>query len=68
MPRVKTTRTVRFALWALRIYLLILLSLIALKFARVFSKAGQPDAGAPVTAAGAGTATLTNGAGAQSRQ
>jgi hypothetical protein len=28
---------VRTALWALRIYLLILLSLIGLKFARVFS-------------------------------
>lgn len=28
---------VRFALWALRIYLLVLLSLIGLKFARVFS-------------------------------
>jgi hypothetical protein len=37
MPRIKTTRTVRFALWALRIYLLILLMLIAIKFARVFS-------------------------------
>ena len=31
------TRTVRFALWALRIYLLILLTLIAIKFIRVFS-------------------------------
>jgi hypothetical protein len=37
MPRIKTTPTVRVALWALRIYLLILLSLIGLKFARVFS-------------------------------
>ncbi len=36
MPRIKTTPMVRFALWALRIYLLILLSLIGLKFARVF--------------------------------
>jgi hypothetical protein len=34
MPRIKTTRTARIALWALRIYLLILLSLIGLKFAR----------------------------------
>jgi hypothetical protein len=53
MPRIKTTRTVRFALWALRIYLLILLSLIALKFARVFSTAPKPDgatAGAPLLA------------------
>lgn len=32
MPRIKTTRTTRVALWALRIYLLILLGLIALKF------------------------------------
>jgi hypothetical protein len=37
MPRIKTTPMFRVALWALRIYLLILLSLIGLKFARVFS-------------------------------
>lgn len=37
MPRIHTTPMVRTALWALRIYLLILLSLIGLKFARVFS-------------------------------
>lgn len=36
MPRVKTTKTVRAALWALRIYLLILLGLIGLKFVRMF--------------------------------
>lgn len=41
MPRINTTRTVRIALWALRIYLLILLSLIGLKFARVFSHSGN---------------------------
>ncbi len=35
MPRVKTTRTVRIALWAIRIYLLVLLTLIGLKFLRV---------------------------------
>lgn len=35
MPRVKTTRTVRIALWALRIYLIVLLGLIGLKFMRV---------------------------------
>jgi len=49
MPRIKTTPTVRIALWALRIYLLILLSLIGLKFARVFSgsqKQGGPASGA----------------------
>ena len=34
---------VRIALWALRIYLLILLSLIGLKFARVFSGSHQQD-------------------------
>jgi hypothetical protein len=35
MPRIKTTRTARFALWALRIYLLVLLGLIGLKFVRM---------------------------------
>lgn len=43
MPRIKTTPMVRFALWALRIYLLILLSLIGLKFARVFSSSHKQD-------------------------
>lgn len=33
----------RVALWALRIYLLILLSLIGLKFARVFSGSQKHD-------------------------
>jgi hypothetical protein len=50
MPRIKTTPTVRFALWALRIYLLILLSLIGLKFARLFTSSasqGTPQAVAP---------------------
>ena len=37
MPRIQTTRTVRVALWALRIYLILLLGLIALKFARVLA-------------------------------
>jgi hypothetical protein len=44
---------VRIALWALRIYLLILLSLIGLKFARVFSgskKQDSPATGAPAIA------------------
>ena len=31
------TRTVKIALWALRVYLLVLLTLIAVKFLRVFS-------------------------------
>ena len=42
MPRIKTTKTVRFALWALRIYLLILLTLIGIKFVRVFASSHQP--------------------------
>ncbi len=53
MPRIKTTRTVRFALWALRIYLLILLTLIGIKFVRVFSTSPKPDgptASAPLLA------------------
>ena len=41
MPRIHTTPTVKIALWALRIYLLVLLSLIGLKFARVFSGSGK---------------------------
>jgi hypothetical protein len=45
MPRIKTTPMVRVALWALRIYLLVLLALIGLKFARVFS-GSQKRAGA----------------------
>lgn len=39
MPRIKTTPTVRVALWAIRIYLLILLALIGVKFLRVFAHA-----------------------------
>jgi hypothetical protein len=39
MPRIKTTPMVRIALWALRIYLLVLLSLIGLKFTRMFTQA-----------------------------
>jgi len=53
MPRIKTTRTVRFALWALRIYLLILLMLIGVKFVRVFSSSqmqGNAAASPPATA------------------
>jgi hypothetical protein len=41
MPRIKTTPMVRIALWALRIYLLVLLSLIGLKFARIYSQSRQ---------------------------
>ena len=56
MPRINTTPMVRIALWALRIYLLILLSLIGLKFASVFSHSSdkrKPDA----TASGAADQT-----------
>jgi hypothetical protein len=42
MPRIKMTRSVRIALWALRIYLLVLLTLIAVKFIRVFSSPADP--------------------------
>ena len=47
MPRIKTTRMVRIALWALRIYLLILLSLIGLKFARVFYSSRKQAGSSP---------------------
>lgn len=38
MARLKMTPMVRIALWALRLYLLVLLSLIALKFIRGFAE------------------------------
>ncbi len=41
MPLIKTTRTARFALWALRVYLLVLLALIGLKFVRMSSGAAD---------------------------
>ena len=50
MPRIQTTRTVKVALWALRIYLLVLLTLIGIKFARVFS-AQKSDAAASASPA-----------------
>ncbi len=50
MPRIKTTPMVRIALWALRIYLLILLSLIGLKFTRMYSQSTK-DSGAAETPA-----------------
>jgi len=37
MARIKMTPMVRIALWALRIYLLVLLALIVIKFIRGFS-------------------------------
>ena len=49
MARVKTTPMVRIALWAIRIYLLVLLVLIGLKFLRVSSANGKnpPPASTP---------------------
>lgn len=58
MARIKTTRTVKFALWALRIYLLVLLTLIGIKFARVFSSTQGPE-----TATAAPQAVTNNPAG-----
>jgi hypothetical protein len=61
MARIKTTPTVRFALWALRIYLLILLTLIGIKFVRVFSNSNkqESDPPSPATAAIAQTNQAT---------
>jgi hypothetical protein len=56
MARIKTTPMVRFALWALRIYLLVLLVLIGIKFTRVFAHSHQPHNVDP-TPAVAATAT-----------
>ena len=36
MPRIQTTRTVKFALYALRVYLVVMLALILVKFLRIF--------------------------------
>jgi hypothetical protein len=55
MARINATPTVRFALWALRIYLLILLTLIGVKFARVFAHAQKTDAAAATSTVAAGT-------------
>jgi len=57
MARIKTTPTVRFALWALRIYLLILLLLIGIKFVRVFSGSQKQDHATPSLPAAATVAT-----------
>jgi len=61
MARIKTNRTVRFALWALRIYLLILLVLIGIKFARVFSNSHKQNIAdpSPATAATVNTNQAT---------
>ncbi len=49
MPRIEMTRTVRIALFVLRIYLIVLLGLIALKFVRTFTNS-SPRAEAPAAA------------------
>ena len=36
MPRIQTTRTVKIALFALRVYLIVMLVLILIKFLKVF--------------------------------
>ncbi|MGA8655996.1 MAG: hypothetical protein WB586_07575 [Chthoniobacterales bacterium] len=55
MPRIKMTPTVRVALWTLRIYLLVLLTLIAIKFIRVFSSGTDQSPSPPVQSATPGT-------------
>ena len=52
MARIKTTPMVKFALWALRVYLLILLSLIGLKFYRTYHSGTEatPSAAAAIQA------------------
>ncbi len=62
MPYIKTTPMVRIALWALRVYLLVLLGLIGLKFTRMYSqskKADQPAATTPAPATNS-PAPITN--------
>lgn len=54
MPRIKTTPMVRIALWALRVYLLILLSLIGLKFTRMYSQSKSAHSTAPPAPAQSG--------------
>jgi hypothetical protein len=36
MPRIQTTRTVKIALYVLRVYLIAMLALILVKFLRIF--------------------------------
>ena len=49
MPRIEMTPTVRFALFFLRIYLIVLLGLIGLKFVRTFTHpSSRPEAPAAV--------------------
>ena len=47
MPRVQMTPMVKIALYGLRVYLIVLLTLIAIKFFRVFAQTGKEPAAAP---------------------
>lgn len=42
MARVQTTRAVRIALWALLVYVVIMLLLILVRFLRIFPTSAQP--------------------------
>jgi hypothetical protein len=44
MARIQTTPMVKVALYALRIYLIVLLTLILIKFIRIFSAKAAPSA------------------------
>jgi hypothetical protein len=44
MPRIKTTRTVKIALWGLRIYLFVLVALIGIKFIRMYHHVKSAEA------------------------
>lgn len=41
MPRIKTTPMVKLALYGLRVYLIVLLTLIVVKFVKTFLAAGS---------------------------
>jgi hypothetical protein len=52
MPQIQMTRTAKTALYGLRIYLIVLLTLIGIKFARTFWAAGKTaPASAPASSA-----------------
>lgn len=48
MPRIETTTGVKIALYILRIYLIVLLMLIVVKFLRLFPKPAEPKRSAAV--------------------
>ncbi len=51
MPRIQMTRTVRIALFCLRVYLVLMLLLIGFKFFRDFSRSGRAPASVATGAA-----------------